>query len=111
MSSRDASLHHYFSKYQDSGSHEHALKVQKELSERMTVDHIFKQFENLLELGEEESTSVYDEDCLKAAVEHYEEKCGKFSDYSLKYVNRLAKACEKAIPYDLIFHTIQSLNC
>ena len=45
VSSRDAALHHYFAKYQDSYSHEHALKLQKELSERMTIDHAFKEFE------------------------------------------------------------------
>ena len=111
VSSRDAEMHHFFAKYQDTGSHEHALKLQAELSHRMTIDHTFKQFELQLELGEEPSEGVYDSECLKAAVGHFEQKCGKFSDYSLKYVMKLAKACEKEIPYDIIFHTIQGLSC
>lgn len=77
----------------------------------MTIDHIFKQFENKLELPEEENTFMHDEDCLKSAVDHFEQKCGNFTDYSLKYVSKLAKACEQNIPYDFIFHAIQSLNC
>jgi hypothetical protein len=32
-------------------------------------------------------------DCLKNVVESYEEKCGKFSDYGLKFVRNFARAC------------------
>ncbi len=111
VSSRDATLHHYMAKYQDTGSHEHALKVQSELSHRMTMDHVFKQFEEKLGLSEEDDDNVAETGCLRAAINNFENKCGRLSDYSLKFVSHFVKACNKSLPYDVLFHAIKSLNC
>ena len=37
---------------------------------------------------------VQDYDCLEMMVTGFEEMCGRFSSYSLKYVSKLADACD-----------------
>ena len=39
-----------------------------------------------------------DFDCLKASVTGYEAACGRFDDYSLKYVRTLVNLCEEGVP-------------
>lgn len=39
-----------------------------------------------------------DFDCLRFLVTVHDENCGRFSDYSLKYVKHLAHACETETP-------------
>ena len=40
--------------------------------------------------------------CLRAAVENTEESCGRFTDYSLKWVYVLANLCEEGVDAGLI---------
>lgn len=40
------------------------------------------------------SNDIVDTVCLKGAVEGVEAACGRFSDYSLKYVRNLAEMCK-----------------
>ena len=77
----------------------------------MKMDTIFLEFSQKLNLKEEDNHVPTDTSCLKAAVDSFESKCGKLSDYSLKYVREISKACEKNMPYGLLFHTIQGLDC
>lgn len=42
-----------------------------------------------------------DYDCLRRLMELHEEHCGRFDDYSLKYVRHLVHACETESKKDL----------
>lgn len=42
------------------------------------------------------------QDCLKKAVQGYEASCGKFNDYSLKYVKNLANMCDMNVEPEML---------
>jgi len=49
-------------------------------------------------------------DCLRFIMGFVEEKCGRFSDYSLKYVRNLVNICEtQANTVDGFLHRIASV--
>lgn len=111
VDSRDAKLHHLYHKYMNSKHHSHALDLQREINHRMKIDNIFNEFKEKLDIKDDESHIPTDTTCLGAAITAFEKKCGKFSDYSLKYVKEISKACERNMPYDLLFHAISGLDC
>jgi len=43
---------------------------------------------------------VIDYDCERAAINRFEDKCEKLTDYSLKYVRFLVTVCESGITTD-----------
>jgi len=53
-------------------------------------DTTFNNFSSKLYLDGQFDEKNIKFECLKPAVELYEAKCGKFSDYGLKYVRTLA---------------------
>lgn len=70
-------------------------EMMQEMASMEKYDLSFKRFDEKLSL-----TGAYDSadikfDCLRAVIDNYEEKCGKFSDYGLQYVKNFAEACEK----------------
>ncbi len=76
----------------------------------MKADHIFESFAGVTLTDTEEFPLPRNFDCLRGLMNAYEENCARFSDYSLKYVKYLVKACESENhPFDLILHRIQSL--
>jgi len=61
----------------------------------MKLDHIFTIInEGRPQLAEGEVTLPRNFECLKDLVGHFTETCGRFSDYSLKYVKHLVHHCE-----------------
>jgi legumain len=52
-----------------------------------------------------------DFECLKASVNAFENKCGRLSDYALKYVKVLANLCEEQHSKERIAETMLTLNC
>lgn len=60
----------------------------------MRADAIFEAVKLKLGGDDDDFPKVSDFDCLKMQIANYEENCGKLSDYSLKYVKYLVKACE-----------------
>jgi len=57
------------------------------------LDTTFGRIEKELGLSEVNEVENINFDCLRKTVDSYEMKCGKLSDYGLKYVKTLAKAC------------------
>ena len=68
----------------------------QELNKRMQADHLFEQFATQFPVtgNNEEWPKPTKFDCLRTLVDTYEEHCGRFDDYSLKYVKYLVKECE-----------------
>lgn len=52
-----------------------------------------------------------DFDCLKASVQSYENKCGRLSDYALKYVKTLANMCEEKHTHARIADELLAIEC
>jgi hypothetical protein len=77
----------------------------------MKVDHIFQTILGSKLEATKEFAAPRNFECLKGLVEHYTENCGKFSDYSLKYVKYLVLECETlSVPsaVDSIMHRIRN---
>jgi hypothetical protein len=112
VSSRDVKLNMLYGEVMNNPSHMAHLELQDELNHRMRADHIFEMFsENSYNLSDDTFPLPRNFECLKAMVKHTEEKCGRFSDYSLKYVKYLVKECE-SIPagaVDGLMHRISRI--
>jgi hypothetical protein len=93
VSSRDAKLHHLYAHLQSKGGHKLHLDLSSELNSRMRIDHVF---EEILppRLRATEYHAPKNFACLKKLVAAYEEQCGAFGDYGLKYVKYLVQVCE-----------------
>ena len=52
-----------------------------------------------------------DFDCLKASVNAFENKCGRMSDYALKYVKVLANLCEEKFSAERVASEFLSIDC
>ena len=98
VNSRDAKLHYLFNRVQKAGGEQAHQDLKDEIDHRMFVDKLFaeafpKHFgpdADLVEL----TVQPKDYECLRFLMENTENNCGKFSDYSLKYVKHLVHVCE-----------------
>lgn len=93
ISSRDAELHHLYAKTMDKPTHKSHIDLSSEINDRMRADHVFEDFAGVL-TDDQKFPLPRDFDCLKNMMRIYEEECGKFSDYALKYIKYLVKECE-----------------
>jgi len=94
------------------GTPEAHLALQEEITQRMKADHIFEEFMGHKLDKESEKTFPLPRnfDCLRTTMDTYEGACGKFTDYSLKYVKYLVKACESEnTPVEAILNRIHSV--
>lgn len=94
VSSRDAKMHHMYSKLQSAPGHKITLDLSTELNQRMRTDHIFEDLVPHHLRASADPVRPRNFDCLKSAVNTYEKHCGRFSDYDLKYVRQLVILCE-----------------
>ena len=98
VNSRDAKLHYLFNIVQNGGGVDAHQALKDEIDHRMFIDKLFaetfpKHFgENANEL--ELTVQPEDFECLRFLMEVVENNCGRFSDYSLKYVKHLVHVCE-----------------
>ena len=67
-------------------------ELEAELSHRQFVDDLFDL--HFPDMGVNGPPTVSNYDCLRLMVTGVEEMCGDWSAYSLKYVRRLATACD-----------------
>jgi hypothetical protein len=110
VNSRDAKLNYLYAKVMLTGSHEAHLDMQEELTKRMKVDHVFEAFSGKQLSADETFPLPRNFGCLRATMNTYEAHCGRFDDYSLKYVKYLVKSCEsESHPVDMILHRIQTV--
>ena len=107
VSSRDAKLHHLYAHISEKGGHKLHLDMTEELTQRMRIDHVFEDFMPLHLRASEQSVLPTNFDCLRQLVDTYEQSCGKFTDYGLKYVKYLVQTCE-SLPEAYNFNDISS---
>ena len=60
----------------------------------MRSDRVFENFIQSTGIDAELKILPTDFDCLKELIETHDTHCGKFDDYSLKYVKHIVQACE-----------------
>jgi len=94
VDSRDNQLHYLYNKVLNSGSQDAQMELMQELKDRMRADSVFEAFVGSPLSEVEEFPLPRNFECLRAAVETYESACGKLSDYALKHVKHLVRACE-----------------
>lgn len=98
VNSRDIKLNHLYAKVQRKNSHKAQLDLSMELTKRMRSDQVFEKFIELTGIDQEEKILPTDFDCLKTVIEAHDTECGKFDDYSLKFVKHIVQACQST-PY------------
>ena len=105
VSSRDAYMHHLYSKALNSPSRKLKLQLVDELARMMFIDEVFADFMDTTTSrlhfclndgpnGCEDKFVPEDFDCLRAMVDTYTEHCGEFNDYARKFIKYLVRECE-----------------
>ena len=94
VDSRDIKLNHLYAKVQRKNSHNAQLDLSLELANRMRSDKVFEGFIELTGIDKEQKVLPTDFDCLKSVIEAHDAECGKFDDYSLKFVKHIVQACQ-----------------
>merc|ERR1711964_730257 len=103
VDSRDNGLYYLFNRYM-SGVDGAADELKAEIDVRELADYQFRAIVTQVTADDADKVSVdaiMNEklpltafDCHRAAHSAFEEACGKFTDYSLKYVRSLSNLCE-----------------
>ena len=97
VDSRDMDLHFAVEQHKLQGTEETAAAVEKELAHRYSVDAVFEKViapeENIALVGE-----VSDFDCYRTLLAAYEDMCGPWTSYALKYAKYLSTACATMTP-------------
>lgn len=91
VDSRDNELHVLYNRVMSEGSIESMHALEKELAHHEFVDQLFATHFNITANAPEVPQNF---DCLRMMVGGVEEMCGPWSGYSLKYVRKLANACD-----------------
>jgi hypothetical protein len=105
VTSRDAKMHHLYSKSMNSPNNKYKLQLVKHMEHMIRVDEIFAEFMNTTtdklhfcrNANEEGCQDVYvptDFECLRSLVTTYEQHCGKWHDYARKFIRYLVRECE-----------------
>jgi legumain len=102
VNSRDIGLHYLYNRVMLDATPEATNELTAALNLRMTVDKRFAtMFPNHMEAyNKSELPTPTDFECYRSLIDTYESSCGKFDDYSMKYMGVLAAECEgtKAVP-------------
>lgn len=108
---RDAKMHHLYAKVSTTGNHKAHIDLSTEINHRMRTDHVFEEFREMsASNGDETAYAPKDFDCLRMLVDTYEQECGRFDDYSLKYVKYLVNECETLPAIGAIEFSIDKLK-
>lgn len=70
------------------------------------IDHVFFHLIDELDLDGHYSPRHMNYECMRTVMDHHEQKCGRLSDYGLKYAKYFADACER-YPSQTILKKIQ----
>lgn len=107
VGSRDAKMHHLYSKLQTTAGHKITIDLSTELNARMRTDHVFEDLVPSRLRASSQPVRPRNFTCLKSAVSTYEKHCGKFSDYDLKYVRQLVVLCESTESHESVLARIE----
>lgn len=91
VDSRDHDLHYYYQRVVREGTAAAYQALEKEVAHREFTDKLFHEAFEYIENAPETPQNF---DCLRTMVEGVEERCGRFSAYSMKYVRKLANICD-----------------
>jgi len=96
VDSRDINLHYLYSQVMSNPSTEATDALTAALNRRMVVDKRFNEmFPNHMEaFKNSEISAPTDYGCYRTLIDTYEASCGKFDDYSMKYMKIFAAECE-----------------
>ena len=110
VSSRDAFIHHLYAKATHNHSRKAKIELMKQLNHMMMADEVFSSFldrpaHSLHQCRHfaADGTTCLDEwvprdfDCLRTLIKSYEDNCGKFNDYSRRYIKYLVRECEQPV--------------
>jgi len=79
------------------GSVESEANLAEEMRSIKKFDESFESLSSMLRLNVDEKVDGINFGCLKQRVAMYEEVCGKFSDYGLKYIRYLHFSCVQGV--------------
>jgi len=97
VDSRYIKLHYLQSQHQLHGTQE---SLEALIEEELSIQRYDTMFSNMAEefnLDVNAPVEHINFDCLKLRVQMYEEMCGKFSDYGLKYVRTIQYTCAQGV--------------
>ena len=99
VDSRDVKLHDAYAAVMRDPSPENHQALEEEIQHRMKVDKTFEQiFPAHMEAVRGKTTPLpTDFDCYRNLIAAFEDKCFKFSEYSMKYMSALVTECEHVI--------------
>lgn len=91
VDSRDIKLHYLINWHSQNMTNESMNELNEEIMSRKLFDDMFTNIQSVHEnLPIAQDT---DFDCYKNLINHFEEKCGKFSDYGMKYMRSFYDIC------------------
>jgi len=98
---RDIKMSNLYSKYMRNSSQENLDALQAEITHRSETDKLFaKLFPAHIEAVLAKKTPLpTDFECYRTLVNAFEASCGKFTDYSMKYMRALVAECEGSLSY------------
>ena len=99
VDSRDVKMHYLYKRIERNGGEDAHQELVNELQSRMQSDNLFKNvFAHHAEANE---LIVVPENfqCLRFLMSVHDVHCGRFDDYSLKFVKHLVHACETVEPH------------
>ena len=98
VDSRDVKMHYLYKRAERNGNDETHSELMDEIQKRMNSDALFK---NVFPHHAEMNDLVVvpnDFECLRKMMAIHDDHCGRFDDYSLKYVKHLVHTCETETP-------------
>jgi len=97
VNSRDVKLAYLQRKHHKYQTEKTAQAVSEEIKSVERFDNTFSGLSTIFDLNVSVPVGKIDFDCLKTRVAMYEEVCGKFSDYGLKYVKYISLTCTQGV--------------
>ena len=96
VDSRDINLHYLYSQVMLNPSTEATDALTTALNQRMVVDKRFNEMfpVHMEAFKQSEISAPSDYNCYRTLIDTYEASCGKFDDYSMKYMKIFAAECE-----------------
>ena len=93
FNSRTNKLQSLSALYARERSHAVFQEMMEEMADMQRYDSSFNRLSVRLGLTGSYNDKDLQSECIKETFEKYEQKCGRFSDYGLKYVSNFAEAC------------------
>jgi len=97
VDSRYVKLHYLQNLHQLHGTRETLSALLEEEMSIQTYDNVFSTLAQQFSLDVNAEVKNINFECLKQRVNFYEDVCGKFSDYGLKYVRTIQYTCAQGV--------------